>query len=955
MNISSWRQFNFFKINEISSVSNEDISNTLKFISSSIVASGMGFIYIADDTGCIQIISSSFSTVQEFLAYKNGRVSLIHCVHDGNFLITIGEEENIPTSLLKIWSFESFEKEVKKPKCKTIININNSNPYPISCFAALYNLSHLAIGFTDGSVLLIKGDLVRDRGSTQKIVYKSKEPITGLYFRENKKVISLFIITTEKMLKLLINVKVQANSPEIIDTAGASLGCSTMNQKNNDIVIVRDDAIYIYGVDNKNTCYTYNCSKSKVLINNNYIFILSLPYSTSMITTSIANIGSHDILDISQLTIIDFENKFIAHLSNFEILFKTMFIEWGDVFIFSQERAFRIQEKPIAEKLEILFQKHSYSLAIDLALASGYDKIKINDIAIRYGDYLYDNDDFDNSMKQYINSIEQIKPSNIIKKFLNFRHINNLVKFLEALYTNELASSDHIILLLNCYAKLRDSEKITKLITKKKIEFDSEAAIAIFRQGGYFDQAAYLANESKDHDTYLSIQIEDKNDYKKSLEYILNLDPQYIFPCLKKFGKKLLNAFPTETTSLYIEFFSGKFVPTSKKMDLKESTNQIIPFTIANYVPFLPYINTNNINVSSSESSAVNSNCSPGDAKIEPQYTIPSIASIFPTFMDNNKQFIYFLETLMDNFSKTDHKNPERDLLCITLYEIYLREIKNSHSLIERQDYEKKAKSLLINETYLVDSFNGLLLSYLADFSEGFQILKEKSDTKVDAFRYYCSIEDTYKVIDFLEKYGDIEPELYLLALSYFTSSPKILNDTGDYFYTLLKKIKEERLITPLEIIKILSVNSIATIKVIKEYLIEVIEQERKEIDNNSKLINIYHDETESKKNKLHDLMKSAQIFQEMKCSICGLTLNLPIVHFLCKHSYHQRCINDLDEVEYCPQCSSNNIMIKAIKKSQDQIVNKHSFFQSQLENATDKLKFIFDFISRGVLSMETK
>lgn len=59
--------------------------------------------------------------------------------------------------------------------------------------------------------------------------------------------------------------------------------------------------------------------------------------------------------------------------------------------------------------------------------------------------------------------------------------------------------------------------------------------------------------------------------------------------------------------------------------------------------------------------------------------------------------------------------------------------------------------------------------------------------------------------------------------------------------------------------------------------------------------------------------------------------------------------------MEYCPQCSSNNNMVKAIKMSQSEIANKHIFFQSQLENATDKLKFIFDFLSRGALSMEMR
>ncbi|KAG4305214.1 hypothetical protein PORY_001384 [Pneumocystis oryctolagi] len=938
MNISSWRQFNFFKVNKISNTSDEK-ENILKIISSSIVAFGMGYVYAADDSGYIRIISSSFRIIQEFSAYKNGHTSFLQCVHDGRFLVTIGDEENISNPLLKIWFFESLGENIKSPKCKTIININtNSNPYPAY-----------------GSVLIIKGDLARDRGFTQKIIYKSEEPITGLYFRENKKTVFLFIITTEKMLKLNVNVKVQANSPEIIDTIGASLGCSTMNQKNNDIIIVRNDAIYIYGIDNKNVCYAYNCSKSKVFVNDNYIFIFSLPCSSSSVTSGIANVNSQNVLDVSQLIIIDSVNKFIAHLSNFEFFLKTIFIEWGSVFVFSKNgQAFKIQEKSITEKLEILFQKHSYPLAIDLASANGYNKKKINDIIIKYGDHLYDSGDFDGSMKQYINAIEQIKPSVIIKKFLNFRHISNLIIFLETLCTKKLTNSDHILLLLNCYAKLQDSDKITDFIMKKNLEFNIKDAITIFRQGGYFDQAAYLANEHQDHDTYLSIQIEDKKDYEKSLKYILNLDPQYVFLCLKKFGKKLLNTIPTETTSLYIDFFSGTFVPSSKKKDLKEPTNQTAPFTITNYVSFFPYINSNNTSVSNSDSSTINLDHSPDKTKT-PQYTIPSITSLLPTFMDNNKQLIYILEVLMEKTSITDNKNSERDLMCITLYEIYLREIKNSNSSIERQEYEKKAKHLLDSETCLTNSFNGLLLSHLADFSEGFQILKEKSDTKTDVFHYYCSIEDTHKIIDLLEKYGDIEPELYLLALSYFTSSPKILNETGDYFYTLLKKIKEERLMTPLEIIKILSLNSITSIKVVKEYLIEIIEQERKEIDNNSKLISTYYDDIENKKSKLDDMMKSAQILQGMKCSICGLTLNLPVVHFLCKHSYHQRCVNDSDEMEYCPQCSHNNIMIKAIKKSQDEIVNKHSFFQSQLENATDKLKFIFDFISRGALSMETR
>jgi len=33
----------------------------------------------------------------------------------------------------------------------------------------------------------------------------------------------------------------------------------------------------------------------------------------------------------------------------------------------------------------------------------------------------------------------------------------------------------------------------------------------------------------------------------------------------------------------------------------------------------------------------------------------------------------------------------------------------------------------------------------------------------------------------------------------------------------------------------------------------------------------------------------SARVFQVTRCSACGAPLDLPTVHFMCKHSFHQR------------------------------------------------------------------
>ena len=49
-------------------------------------------------------------------------------------------------------------------------------------------------------------------------------------------------------------------------------------------------------------------------------------------------------------------------------------------------------------------------------------------------------------------------------------------------------------------------------------------------------------------------------------------------------------------------------------------------------------------------------------------------------------------------------------------------------------------------------------------------------------------------------------------------------------------------------------------------------------------------------------------IFQVSKCEACGRPLELPTIHFLCKHSYHLRCLGENDQT--CPKCAPEHRMI---------------------------------------------
>jgi uncharacterized protein with PIN domain len=56
-------------------------------------------------------------------------------------------------------------------------------------------------------------------------------------------------------------------------------------------------------------------------------------------------------------------------------------------------------------------------------------------------------------------------------------------------------------------------------------------------------------------------------------------------------------------------------------------------------------------------------------------------------------------------------------------------------------------------------------------------------------------------------------------------------------------------------------------------------------------LIESYRSETASKEKQIVELSDTAhpEVFQVTRCTACGGQLDLPSVHFMCKHSYHQR------------------------------------------------------------------
>jgi len=260
-----------------------------------------------------------------------------------------------------------------------------------------------------------------------------------------------------------------------------------------------------------------------------------------------------------------------------------------------------------------------------------------------------------------------------------------------------------------------------------------------------------------------------------------------------------------------------------------------------------------------------------------------------------------------------------------------------------------------------------LLLSHLSNFRDGTILVREQQGLRFDIFRSYTSANDTAGAIKALRKYGAVEPQLYPAALAYCTSSPRILEEAGDELDVVLRKIDEDGLMAPLQVIQTLSTNAVATMGMVKKYLSDTVERERKEISNvstpghwtcfcspsqNRRLIEDYRKETESKRLEMDDLGNKSAVFQTRRCAACGRSLDLPTVHFLCKHSFHQSCLNEADGNEAeCPKCAPANSNIRAFRKAQEDSADRHDMFQDALQRSRDKFGTISEFFGRGVMT----
>ncbi|OWB72134.1 hypothetical protein B5S31_g1839 [[Candida] boidinii] len=1043
MSLSSWRQFPFFEhipIRDPNYGSDEALYSDSTISS---VCSTSEYFITANTHSTVKIIDKSFQLVLQFQAYETGwsisHIKYIDLAQIG-FLCTIAERQGQPCSL-KLWNIKKllFENSKKtKKKTESYLNYhtqcqihNGQNNYPITSFDYSPDFSILAFGFGNGSVILVRGDLIHDRGSRQRIVYEGKDPITAVHFKDES---LLYVTTVSKILTIPTTGRNNGQPERILDDKnGVDINCSSIlnDDSKSNLIVAKDDGLEFYNSKGKTNNILLTIPKKKLFtFNKKYALII-----TSLNSNILSNNQTSTYeFSTTKAIIVDVTNRFIVFNQTLSSSVLDIFDMWGDTHILTADGfLLRLHELSMREKIDILVQRELFPIAIKLGSS---DEAKENseitgdfvlNIKKHYGDFLYNKGDFEEAIKQYSDCISLGKNSEIIQKYKDSYKIKFLTYYLEKMIDLKKSNEDHVTLLLCSFCKLKEIEKLKSFIDNIEIDdsneiinnykkFDLYTVIRLCRESGYYRLACLMAQKFNDPLIMVDIQLNELNNPEATMKYICSLNVDDLLRVLVDNVSILLNKLPNETTALLIDVFTGRYKPKftqdslnyNKELTKKKSAasevedNNDENHVIQSYKAFASFMRSkgNLLNYNSTETVSED-----GDNNIEsqPTYLPPRPRIIFQSFVNYPNQFVIFLEACVESYDKFGGNTKDKNDILITLFEMYLSMARNVSK--KDKDYESKKKvweskakelgeimksdkakndptsSSTSHDSKSKDTENDdditmmLLLSNLNEFNEGEILAREGPGFEIDLFRSRVAAGDVENAVAVLKKYGEVEPELYKLVLTYYISDPEVFHKVGiKEFEFVLEKIRKNKLMTPLEVIQALSITNVATIGLIKQYLLQYINIQKQEILNNELLIKSYKDETVKNEEQINKLINEPSTIQNTKCNSCSLPLDFPTIHFMCHHSYHERCLSDIigyytinntkgssiaEKEAYddsgnlllkCPKCVGEFDAIEALRKSQEEVGVRNDLFKSALNDSSDKFKVMCNFFGRGAM-----
>ncbi|XP_066990678.1 vacuolar protein sorting-associated protein 11 homolog isoform X3 [Macrobrachium rosenbergii] len=906
-----WRRFNFFDIK--ANVDGGKLAEAVKGATVTCSAAGHGLVYIGDSNGCVHSITRQLR-LESFQAYEQSLKTIIAFDHT-RIIVTVADGKD-GSSEIKVWSPDKTDVQGRPLCLRTVLPDprppqtsssrgnaaaqRNERPPKVTAIAVHPNLSLMAVGMADGSVMLYRGEVSRDRGSKCRVIATCSGAVTSLHLRHGTRLTHLFVTTQTNIYSINCTARDKETTIEL-DSVGCKPGCSTLadGRHEHHFLVARPDAIYSYTTDSRGSCYVFEGEKSRVSWFKGYLIVAAVEKGLA------GGRNSEESIIVYDLT-----NKLVALSTQVQGLAGAVG-EWGSLYLVTREPSIiHIMEKDLHSKFQILFKKNQFDVAISLAKTQSCDPEEVAEILRQYGDWLYSKGNQSSAMDQYIKTIPQLEPSYVIRKYLDTQHIHNLTTYLQELHKSGAATADHTSLLLNCYTRLRDTQQLNEFIMSRDgaVDCDVEMGVKVCRSAGYYDHALALAAKHNLHQHHLAILIDDKKDYVAALRYISTLEFNEAKENILRYGSVLLSHVPDDTTEVLISLCT----------DYKPSNSPII------------------------KEGSLDGYLTPE----EPLYADPEEFEYL--LVGHSEQAITFLEKMALIPGKLSPK------LYTTLLAEYLHQYGLAPEGQAQAALAAKVMGVLRNSDTGYNRDQALLLCDKYQFHDGKLFLWDQSGMYEELIAWYAERGDVENMLNLCVKKSTDKSTLWCSALKLLTSPSSLLPPDPQHLMTCLDKIEEHRLLPPLEVVDQLAASPHITLGHVREYLLRVVSTHSTTLAEEALRAEEYVQETSKMKETINNIRTTAIQFTATKCNICNNELELPSVHFLCMHSFHQHCFESYSESDAdCPICLPERKKMLDVIKAQvtETHRSQHDQFHEHMERATDTFSVVADYLGRGVFT----
>lgn len=295
-----------------------------------------------------------------------------------------------------------------------------------------------------------------------------------------------------------------------------------------------------------------------------------------------------------------------------------------------------------------------------------------------------------------------------------------------------------------------------------------------------------------------------------------------------------------------------------------------------------------------------------------------------------------------------------------TLLELHLKQVAAVQSKAEPSSgeeealLERQAKIMHLLKTQPVDTEQALLLTKLYRNERAMLFLLDKLQLAQETLQYHMAQGNYPKVLQTCRRYEigsgrGQECNLWVQALSYFAAKDQ---PCLEEIQEVLENIDRLKLLPPLRVVQILGSNPNKPLAVVKDYLVRNLQHEMKLIQKDQAEIARLRGDSEKKREDIRKLQLEPIVFNGFKCMTCKDAPSFPAVHFLCEHSFHQRCVESSDRE--CPICGPEYSKVREKRDSFRESAVQHDRFLKMLEDARDDgFSTVAEFFRRGLFDVD--